>query len=228
MAEQEDRPAGGLEEDGLITLVLEAQAEERERVARELHDETGQSLTALLVGLRALESTVTGEAQQRVARLRNDVRDLIENVGRLARGLHPPALGELSLAAVIEQQVSDFAEASGIQSEVDIEEPELLDQLARPAALAVYRIVQEGLTNVWRHSGAKHVMVRLQPVGGGIRVEVSDDGNGLAHREPEGRGLGIRLLTRRVESLGGRLTVDAAVGKGTTLRAELPLPGASK
>ena len=63
MAEQEDRPAGGLEEDGLITLVLEAQAEERERVARELHDETGQSLTALLVGLRALESTVTGEAQ---------------------------------------------------------------------------------------------------------------------------------------------------------------------
>lgn len=225
MTEERNEPANGTEEQGLVALVLEAQAEERERLARELHDETGQSLTALLVGLRTLEDTVAGEARERVAGLREHVRDLIESVGRLARGLHPPTLDELSLAEVVEQQVSDFAEASGIECSVETDEPEVLDRLTRPAALAVYRIVQEGLTNVWRHAGAEHVMVAIRAVNERIRVEVTDDGNGLAHRKPEGRGLGIRLLRRRIESLGGCLTVDAEVGKGTTLRAELPLPG---
>lgn len=213
-------------DEHFIARVLEAQAEERERVARELHDETGQSLTALLVGLRALEDQVDGDARERVANLRQRVRDLIENVGRLARGLHPPALGELRLAEVIDQQVCDFADASGIACSVDIDDPEQLDRLTQPAALAVYRIIQEGLTNVWRHAGAQQVMVGVHGNDGHIHVTVEDDGNGLAHREPEGRGLGIRLLQRRVESLGGRLTISAVVGKGTTLQAELPLPGA--
>jgi signal transduction histidine kinase len=212
------------DEPELIARVLEVQAEERERIARELHDETGQSLTALLVGLRMLEESVNDEVRAQVTVLREHVRDLIENVGRLARGLHPPTLGELSLAAVIEQQVSDFSASSEILGEVDIDEPEILDQLSRPAALAVYRIVQEGLTNVWRHADAEHVGVCVQRLDPHLRIEVRDDGNGLAHREFDGRGLGIRLMKRRLESLGGDLTVDATVGKGTVLRAELPLP----
>ena len=212
------------EERDLVTRVLEAQAEERERVARELHDETGQTLTALLVGLRGLENQVESQARERVAELRERVRHLIENVGRLARGLHPPALGELSLAEVVEQQVTEFADASGIDTALEVDEPEQLERLSRPAALAVYRIVQEGLTNVWRHSGATRVLVRLITSDNQVGINVNDNGNGLAHRRPEGRGIGIRLLQRRVEGLGGALTVDAVVGKGTTLRAQLPLP----
>lgn len=115
------------DERGLVERVLEAQAEERERVARELHDETGSSLTALLVGLRALEDVVDGRARRQVLELRHRVRDLIENVGRLARGLHPPALGELCLAEVIGQQVSDFAESSGLSCTADIDDPSVLD-----------------------------------------------------------------------------------------------------
>lgn len=224
MAGSEDSQTNDRE---LVTLVLEAQAEERERVASELHDETGQTLTALLVGLRALENDLDGAQRERVADLREQVRALIGKVGRLARGLHPAMLGELSLAEVIERQATEFGEASGIAVSVEFVGPERLDELAPAAALAVYRLVQEGLTNVWKHAGAQHTTVRVSSEGGWVRAEINDDGNGLAHRAPEGRGLGIRLLRRRVESLGGCLTVEAVIGKGTTLSAELPLASES-
>ena len=213
---------GGIK--GLVENMLEAQAEERERIARELHDETGQTLTALLVGLRALEERVADDVRSQVGDLRRDVRELIESVGRLARGLHPPALGELALSQVLRQQVSEFEAASKIDSAVAIDAAAVLDALPRPHALALYRIIQEALTNVWKHAGATHVQVDISTSDGWVRLSIHDDGNGLAHRKPEGRGLGMRIMRRRVESLGGDLTIDAVVGEGTTVRGQFPLP----
>lgn len=207
----------------LVERILEAQADERERVARELHDETGQSLTALLVGLRALEERAEDGLRDDVAQLRDRVRRLIEDVGRLARGLHPTALDELNLADVIEQQLHEFKENAQIETQLEIDDSASLDRLSRPAALAVYRVVQEGLTNVWRHAGATRVDLRICADGNEIHLDLSDDGNGLAHRKPDRRGLGLVLMGRRVESMGGSLTVDAVAGEGTTLRVRIPL-----
>jgi len=217
-SEQASGPNGDL-----VERILEVQADERERVARELHDETGQSLTALLVGLRAIEERSAPELRDDVAELRDRVRRLIADVGRLARGLHPTALDELHLAEVLEQQVGEFREASGIEARLDVDDAPTLDRLSRAASLAVYRVVQEGLTNVWRHAGASSVEVRVAPEGNEVHLEISDNGNGLAHRDPDRRGLGLVLMGRRVRALGGRLTVDAIVGEGTTLRVAIPL-----
>jgi two-component system sensor histidine kinase UhpB len=207
----------------LVERILEAQADERERVARELHDETGQSLTALLIGLRALEERASPEVREDVAQLRERARRLVAEVARLARGLHPTALDELHLSEVLEQQVAEFRENSGLDATLSIDDPDVLGPLSRAASLAVYRVVQEGLTNVWRHAGASAVAVRVAAQGNEIQLEVSDDGNGLAHRDPTRRGLGLLLMGKRVESLGGNLTVDAVPGEGTTLRVTIPL-----
>lgn len=207
----------------LVERILEAQADERERVARELHDETGQSLTALLIGLRALEERASPELRDDVAELRERVRRLVADVGRLARGLHPTALDELHLADVLEQQLAEFRDVSGIEARLVVEDGGPLGRLSRAAALAVYRVVQEGLTNVWRHAGAAKVEVRVFADGNQVCLAVSDDGNGLAHRDPNRRGLGLVLMGRRVAALGGGLTVDAVPGEGTTLRVTIPL-----
>ena len=143
----------------LIEQVMSAQDEERRRIARELHDETGQSLTALLVGLRTIEKSRTRLAAAELAQqLRGIAARTLEEVGRLSRGLHPSTLDELGLAAAVTRHVEEFDRLHGVDAEVRIEGlgAEPLPPLLQTS---VYRVLQEALTNVAKHAGARSVSV---------------------------------------------------------------------
>ena len=208
----------------LIEQVMTAQEEERGRIARELHDETGQSLTALLVGLRTIEESRTmAEAAEVAQRLRGMVAQTLDEVGRLSRGLHPSILDDVGLAAAVTRQVQELGQLHGVAVDVRIEglDADLLPPLLQTT---VYRVLQEALTNVVRHAGARSVnvgLVRDQTV---VELRVQDDGTGF---EPgDGGRLGLRGMRERAALLGGSVVVESQPGAGTTITAHFPVRGA--
>jgi PAS domain S-box-containing protein len=217
----------------LTTQLLAAQDDERRRVARELHDETGQSLTGLLVGLRMIEGAGTiGEAVERAQQLGEIVTRTLLDVGRLARGLHPRALDDLGLSAAVTGQVQEFGHLHGIAVDARVKVP---DAHRLPALLqtTVYRVLQEALTNVAKHADARHVRVRLGREAAALTLWVQDDGIGmppLAALRPGGagnhRGLGLEGMRERVALLGGSLQLESRPGKGTAIAVRIPLHGA--
>ena len=207
----------------LIEQVMTAQEEERRRIARELHDETGQSLTALLVGLRTIEESRTmAEAAQLAQRLRGIVAQTLDEVGRLSRGLHPSILDDVGLAAAVTRQVQELAQLHGVAVDVRIEGLDA-DPLPPLLQTTVYRVVQEALTNVARHAGAGSVSVRLVRDQGTVDLCVQDDGTGF---EPgDGGRLGLRGMRERAALLGGSVEVESQPGAGTTITAHFPVRG---
>jgi len=215
----------------LIEQVMTAQDEERRRVARELHDETGQSLTALLVGLRTIEeSQTTREAAGLAQRLRGMVAQTLEEVGRLSRGLHPSTLDDVGLAAAVTRQVQEFVQLHGVAVDLGLEglEAEPLPPLLQTT---VYRVLQEALTNVARHAGARSVSVRLVREETAVELRVQDDGIGLGPAVPaeaaagDRRRLGLQGMRERAALLGGSVEVESEPGAGTTIMARFPLRG---
>lgn len=217
----------------LIEQVMTAQEEERRRIARELHDETGQSLTALLVGLRTLEGTRTiGKAVKLAQRLREMTAQTLIDVGRLARGLHPRVLDDLGLSAAVARHLQEFAELHGIVMDARLEglDGEPLPPLVQST---VYRVLQEALTNVARHAGARHASVRVIRNVTTVELRVRDDGTGFEPQTAMGRAaatgrgrLGLQGMRERASLLGGSVRVESRPGKGTTITASLPLQGA--
>jgi len=208
----------------LLTHVMAAQEEERRRIARELHDETGQLLTSLLLRLRAVEEakklamakTQAQEARQITARA-------IDEVGRLARGLHPTVLDDLGLREALLRLISAWETAHGDSPEVtlDISDADI-SNLPFVQQIGVYRIVQEALTNAHKHAGAKHVTVRIARDGRGVELAVSDDGVGFDPDEARlGIGLGVQGMRERARSLGGELRIDSG-SSGTRVLATIP------
>lgn len=193
----------------LTRLLLEAQENERRRIARELHDEAGQVLTAVKI---ELDLEGRGEASALVARAIEQVRDL-------SNLLRPTALDDLGLAPALRGLVDDFARRSQIAATLEGEAT--LPPLDADLEVAIYRIVQEALTNVARHAGAKHVRVALENGGSEIRVRIADDGRGLT-RPPELH-LGLLGMRERVTAIGGRLEVSGPPGAGVTIEAALPM-----
>src|SRR5713101_5377541 len=166
----------------LLKQVLSAREEEQRRIARDLHDGIGQSLTSLLLGLRAAAEVPTfEEAQARLGDLRGITAALLDEVRRLARGLRPSVLDDLGLAAVLERYAADYTQAHGIA--VDVVAPDLaLARLPAEVETALYRIAQEALTNVLKHAAAKAVsLVVRRELGGssGAHLTVEDDGRGF-------------------------------------------------
>jgi PAS domain S-box-containing protein len=208
----------------LIEQVMTAQDEERRRIARELHDETGQSLTALLVGLRTIEgSQTTAQAVQLAQRLRETTAQTLIDVGRLWRGLHPGVLDDLGLAAAVTRHAEEFALAHEVAVKVRIEGLDA-DGLSPLVQATVYRVLQEALTNVARHAGARSVSVRLARRAGSVELRVQDDGAGF---KPGNSGrLGLRGMRERAALLGGSLKVESRPGAGTTITAHIPVRGA--
>ena len=205
----------------LVEQVMTAQDEERGRIARELHDETGQSLTALLVGLRTLEGSRTiAEAVELAQQLRETAARTLHDVGRLARGLHPSVLDDLGLAVAVTRHVQEFARLHGIVEDTRIEGLDT-DPLLPLVQNTVYRALQETLTNVARHSGARRVSVRLVRDEATVELRVRDDGVGF---EPGAnhRGLGLQGMRERAALLGGAVQLESAPGKGTTITARFP------
>ena len=207
----------------LIEQVMTAQDDERRRIARELHDETGQSLTALLVGLRTIEGSQTiAQAVQLAQRLRETTAQTLIDVGRLWRGLHPGVLDDLGLAAALTRLAEEFAQAHGVAVQVQAEGLDG-DGLSPLLQATVYRVLQEALTNVARHAGAQRVSVRLVRGVGSVELRVQDDGAGF---KPGSSGrLGLRGMRERAALLGGSVKVESQPGAGTTITAQIPVRG---
>ena len=205
-----------------VRRVVAAQEAERTRLARELHDETGQALTSILLGLKPLEQAVsTDEGRDALASLRELVVSTLQDVRRLAVELRPSALDDFGLVPALERLTQSFGEHSGAR--VDLQANLGEDRLPSELETTLYRIVQEALTNVAKHAGASHVSVTLTRKDGSVVAVVEDDGLGFDSAAVDSERLGLAGMRERVALLGGRLRVEAAPGSGTTLVAEAPI-----
>lgn len=212
----------------LLEQVMTAQEEERRRIARELHDETGQSLTSLTVGLAMIaEARDLSLARERASELRELAARTLEEVHNLSRGLRPSVLDDLGLIPAVERYLKEFEVSRGIS--VDLHASGFDGhRLPGPVEIAVYRIVQEALTNAAKHAGASAVSVLLERRGDSLHVIVEDDGRGFDVEDVLARGdmdrrLGLHGMRERATLLGGSLTVESAPERGTTVFAEIPL-----
>jgi signal transduction histidine kinase len=205
-----------------LGLVVAAQELERKRLARELHDETGQALTSVLLGLKTVEEAKTPEtARAAAAELRSLIVQTLRNVRRLAVELRPKALDDFGLVPALERLTETFADQSGI--EVDLEAPIAEERLPAEIETALYRIVQEALTNVAKHSGAQRVSVSVTRKDSSVTAVIEDDGKGFEAGGAGGAGLGLVGMKERLGLLSGRFQIESTEGAGTTIVAEVPL-----
>lgn len=213
----------------LSASVLGAQEDERTRIARELHDQIGQALTFLLVRLKIIEAMPQATAvQPELQDLRAAVSDAIDQVRRLAHDLRPPALEQLGLIPALRALAREFADHTRCQIQLDL--PESDPAMAPPRAMALYRVVQESLTNIAKHAEAHAVAITLTTTNGTIALTVHDDGCGFdppaarqTDRRTDGPGLGLFGMEERVRLLGGTMHIASQPGAGTTVRAAIPL-----
>ncbi len=202
--------------------VVEAQELERKRLARELHDETGQALTSILLGLKSLEQAVdSDEGRQGVASLRDLVVSTLQDVRRLAVELRPAALDDFGLAPALERLVDTYGRQAAVPAHLEIRLGD--DRLPPEIETTLYRMVQEALTNVAKHADATSISILLTRTASSVRLVVEDDGAGFDPRSDPDEGLGLPGMRERVALLDGRLRVESARGKGTTLVAEVPV-----
>jgi signal transduction histidine kinase len=205
-----------------LRRVVAAQEQERRRLARELHDETGQALTSILLGLRTVEDA-RGEEQQRnaVNEVRELVRATLQDVRQLAVELRPKALDDFGLVAAVERLTNGFAEQTGISLAFESTLP--AGRLPPEVETALYRIVQESLTNIVKHARASSVSIVLGQKRDAVTVVVEDDGVGFDPARTSDDGLGLIGMRERVALVGGRLTIESRPGAGTTFVAEVPV-----
>jgi signal transduction histidine kinase len=204
-----------------LRRVVDAQELERRRLARELHDETGQALTSILLGLRTLEETLDGPGPQAaVADLRELVVATLQDVRRLAVELRPKVLDDFGLVPALERLTETFAEQTGIV--VRFESGLGAERLPAEVETALYRIVQESLTNIVKHAHARTISIALTRKPGTVAVVVEDDGQGFDPAGVREGGFGLEGMRERVGLLDGRLQVESSEGAGTTLVAEVP------
>jgi signal transduction histidine kinase len=201
-----------------LRRVVDAQETERRRLARELHDETGQALTSILLGLKALEESVEEGA---VGELRQLVVDTLQDVRRLAVELRPPVLDDFGLDAALERLTTAFGEQTGMPVQFESNVGDV--RLPEDVETALYRIVQEALTNVVKHAQARNVSVVLRRTAESAVAIVEDDGQGFDPRSTRPDGFGVEGMRERVALLDGRLRVESRAAGGTTIAAEVPL-----
>ena len=205
-----------------LRRVVEAQELERRRLSRELHDETGQALTSILLGLRSLdESLETEDARAAAAGLRELVVATLQDVRRLAVELRPSALDDFGLVAALEHLTASFQEQTGIQVDLGVALGE--ERLPGGVETALYRIVQESLTNVVKHARARRVSIALTRMQHSVKAVVEDDGQGFDPENTREGGFGVVGMRERLSLLGGRLRVESSPGAGATIVADVPL-----
>ena len=219
-----DRKRAEATQLGLMQRLISAEDQERRRIARELHDETGQSLTTLLVGLRTIADVERlAEVRSIAQRLREVAAHTVDDVGRLARGLHPAVLDDKGLVAAIRRHVSDFAQSFGVVVDLRVH-GRVPHRLAPLAQSTTYRILQEALTNVARHAQARVIRVVLKHDSIGFELLIQDDGVGFDPTTAlsEASGLGLHGMQERVALLGGSVQIQSRRGHGTMIRARIP------
>ncbi len=213
--------AGSVQRDALRRAVR-AQEAERKRLARELHDETGQALTSILLGLASVERSHSAEeAHAAAGALRGLVVDTLRNVRRLAVELRPSALDDFGLEPALRRLGETVREGGAL--DVQVETRLGAGRLPADVETALYRIVQEALTNAVKHAGANHVSIVVTRNATSVLTVIEDDGKGFDSGAVSLDGLGILGMRERVELLDGSLEIDTSPGAGTTLIVQLPL-----
>jgi signal transduction histidine kinase len=206
----------------LSARLVNAQEGERRAISRELHDEVGQSLSALLMEVEhvAMSPDAGGVLRERLDRMKPLVENCVNVVRNISLLLRPSMLDDLGLVAALEWQAREVAKRSSLA--VDVLEHNVSDTLPDEFRTCVYRVVQEALSNCSKHSQAKCVRIMVRQESKRLLLTVQDDGRGFnAHRV---RGLGLVGMSERVAHLGGTFAIESQDGRGTLLRIELPLP----
>ena len=211
--EQERRSSG--------RRALAAQEAERGRLARELHDEIGQTLTGVMLQLEGVQRAAPDELQPAIEGLREAARSGVEEVREIARGLRPHALDELGLRSALTSLAAQASDQGGPRVR-----PRLAPIPALPPELelAMFRIAQEGLTNVARHADARNVSLELALEGATLTLRVRDDGRGITEEEAAGRSMGLGGMHERALLVGGTLSVAPCAEGGTEVRFDVPVP----
>lgn len=212
----------------LLERVLLAQEAERARIARDLHDGLGQNLTSMLLHLRVMEEAPTIDgAREHIGTLRRIVATSLDDLHRVVRETRPPVLDDLGLAAAIEKQLADIKEISGIAVSF-VCDGTVIERLPVTVETALYRVIQEAVTNAVRHSHASHLTVTLARSDDEVLVTITDDGKGFdvvgvlhADQPP----FGLLGMQERVRSLGGTVTFTSVAGRETIVRVRVPLTG---
>lgn len=207
-----------LEADYLASgaLAVAAQEGERQRIARELHDEIGQSLTVALLSLRRVADRAPEELREETELAQQAIRTSLEDVRQVARRLRPGVLADLGLRSALKELVDDFTRSSGVDIVRSL--PKDLPPLGRDVELVVYRVAQEALTNVARHAHATSVRISLAVEDRRLSLLVSDNGRGGEYPE----GVGIRGMRERAALVGADLSVAVNAGGGTDVRLVVP------
>ena len=209
----------------LTDRLLESQEEERKRLARELHDDITQRMASIAIEAGRLKQIPNGDTAQWRAgldRLQQQMARLSDDIHGLSRRLHPSTLDDLGLAAAIEGECRSFFERGG--PPVDVRHEGDLDSIPAPVQLALYRVVQESLRNIARHADASEVTICLRRADRYVELDIQDDGRGFDRTALDWQaGLGLASMEERMRLLGGRISIQSAIGKGTLVRAEAPV-----
>jgi signal transduction histidine kinase len=207
----------------VVRRVVEAQELERRRLARELHDETGQALTSILLGLKPLEEALADHpARASLIELREHVVNALQDVRRLAVELRPAVLDDFGLVPALERLADSFAEQAEIR--VDFHSALGAARLPTDVESTLYRVVQESLTNIVKHAQAQNVSVSISRRDSAVVAVIEDDGAGFDPRGVREDGFGFLGMRERLALLDGRLEIESRPGAGTTIVAEVPLP----
>ena len=210
----------------LLRKVIAAQEEERKRIARELHDETCQTVTALAVRIdTALTAPTVAEAREKLGDVRTLARTTLDDLHRLIFDLRPSVLDDLGLFPAIRWFADRHLVSRGISVRTEFEVGD--DRLSPEVETALFRAVQESLTNIVRHAHAENVLIQAEVAGGKLTIEIEDDGNGfdpasVAVADGSGRGLGLLGIRERIELLQGTLNIESAPGDGTHVTIAIP------
>jgi PAS domain S-box-containing protein len=229
MLAQEKLAATAAERDALRRSFLQAQEHERLRLAHELHDQTGQSLTAVMLELKSIENAADPSSRARLRLLRLQLEQMGRTLHDVAWELRPPSIDELGLTSALANYVSEWGAKSNLESDFHCGDLGL-DQLSEEIRTTVYRVVQEALTNVAKHArNATRISVVIERVRDELRLTIEDDGAGfdaspsMVHDRPRG-GLGLAGMRERLTLIGGQLEVESSANAGTTVFARIPLP----
>jgi len=210
----------------LLEEIISAQETERKRIARELHDQTGQSLTSLMVGLKMLEEGSPENIRNRILDMRQLTAQTLDKVHNLALELRPSSLDDLGLIVVLEQYTREYTHKFGIQADFQTIGFDSR-RLSPEVEITLYRIIQEALTNIIKHAQAERVSILLEIKGASILAIVEDNGRGFDLKQlsqsPTQRNLGIYGMYERTALINGTLTIESEPGEGTTLFIEVPI-----
>lgn len=206
----------------LSNRMLFVQEEERKRISRELHDEVGQALTAVNVQLAVIRKS-PDEAADKAATAQQLVEQTLQAVHNFARELRPAMLDDLGLVPALRSYVQSFSERAGLP--VDFKAEPIAEDLGSEEKIVLYRVAQEGLTNVARHAQATKVELILRATRVALRLEIKDDGKAFSPRAAgRQQRLGLLGIQERVRLVNGTFHIDSREGVGTALRVDLPLP----